>query len=168
MMAQINISVYQNNNSYSSVFGKYFGRVKHSTVIDAKTLCAHTALDSGIEEAEVATVFDAVLKQIKEQLCNGHPIRLDDLGTMKIGIKSVGVSEADVKSKHPEFDPAKDDIRKYLSASQVKGAHFLFTPCEEVKRLLRGVKFVTDKSDWADYLNSLNTETADEGDDNNG
>lgn len=168
-MAQITISVYQNKNPKLKAYGKFYGRVKHSTTIDVKTLCAHTAKDSGIEEAEVVTVFDAVLKQIEEQLCNGHPIKVEGLGTMKVGVSSKGVSEQDVKKKYPKFDPATEDICKYLSARQVKSAKFLFTPCEEIKTMLRGVKFQTDKSEWADYMNQQETETGEnEGEDNNG
>jgi hypothetical protein len=34
----------------------------------------------------------------------------------------------------------------------VKKAHILFTPTEEVKQLLRSVKFETDKTEWASLL----------------
>ena len=151
-MAQITICVYQNNNEHSDAYRKFYGRVKHSTEIDAKTLCAHTAKDSGIEESDVAIVFDALLKQIEEQLCNGHPIKVEGLGTMKVGISSTGVSENEIREKYPDFDPEVEDIRKYLNSRQVKGAHFLFVPSNEIKTLLRSVKFHTDKSEWEEYM----------------
>lgn len=53
-----------------------------------------------------------------------------------------------VKARHPEFDPTKEDIRKYLSAKQVKKARLVFIPCQEIKEALRSVKFETDKSEW--------------------
>lgn len=147
-MSKISIVVYQNNNQYSPAYKKYYGRVKHSSTVDVQMLCNHVAMDSGIEVSNVAVVFDALLKQIKEQLCGGHPIKVDGLGSMKVGIKSKGVGAADVKKRYPNFDPEKEDIRKYLSARQVEGAHLLFTASDDIKTLLRAVKFETDKSEW--------------------
>ena len=147
-MATVTINVMQNNNQYSSAYKKFYGRVQHGETISSKTLCAHAAKDSGIEESSISLVFDAFLKQFEEQLCGGHPIKVDNLGTFKVGIHSSGIGVNDVKKSHPEFDPEKDDIQKYVSAKQVKSAHLLFTPCEEIKELLRAVKFETDKSHW--------------------
>jgi predicted histone-like DNA-binding protein len=147
-MSQTTISVYQNNNAFSKGYHKFYGRVKHSTVVDEKTLCMHVAKDSGIEESDVATVYDALFKQIEEQLCNGHPIKVDCFGTLKVSFSSTGVSAAEVKEKFPKFDPETEDIRKYLSVRQIKNARLLFQPCADVKTLLRSVKFMTDKSEW--------------------
>lgn len=155
-MAQVKIRVYQNNNSYSQAYGKFYGRVQHSTEIDVPTLCAHVAMDSGVEQAQVAIVFDAIAKQMKEQLCNGHPIKVEGIGTFKIGISSIGWGVQEVKKLYPQFDPEKEDIRKYLSARQVKKARLLFTPTEEVKKMLRSVKFETDKTEWASLLEREN------------
>lgn len=151
-MATITLNIYQNQNKQSKGYQKWYGRVKHSTPIDAATLCDHVAMDSGLERADVATVFDAVLKQIKEQLCGGHPIKIEGLGTFKIGIKSKGVSTLDIKKSHPTFDPETDDPRKYLSGRQVESSHILFTPSDEIKTLLSTVKLVTDKTEWAAQL----------------
>lgn len=147
-MAKITIEVYKVLNIKSAAYNKYYGRVSHNSTIEASTLCQHAAMDSGIEASEVAVVYDAVLKQIKELLCNGHPIKIGGFGTLKIGISSEGWSQEDVKRRHPSFDPDKEDIRKYLSARQVKEAYLLFTPCETIKAALRGIKFETDKTVW--------------------
>ncbi len=147
-MGKVTIQVYQNKNRKSAAYQKFYGRIVHTTPIDAATLCKHTAMDSGIEESNVTTIYDAQLKQMKEMLCNGHPIKIDGLGIFKIGLSSTGVTEEEVKQKHPEFNPETDDIRKYLSARQVKKARLLFIPCDAIKEALRGVKFESDKSDW--------------------
>lgn len=151
-MATVKIRLYRNNNQYNSGYKKFYGKVLHSTEIDVATLCAHVAMDSGVEQAQVAIIFDAIAKQMKEQLCNGHPIRVDGIGTFKIGVTSKGMSESDVKKIYPKFDPEKEDIRKYLSARQVKKAHILFKPTEELKEMLRSVKLTTDKTEWASQL----------------
>ncbi len=148
-MAKVTVKVYQILNTKSAAYGKYFGRVRQNSVIEVNTLCKHAAMDSGIEEGEIAMVSDAVLKQLKELLLNGHPIKVTGLGTFKLGISSEGVSAVDVKRRHPEFDPSKDDIRKYLSTKQVKKAFIHFTPCDAIKDALRAVKVETDKTEWA-------------------
>lgn len=152
-MGKITIEIYQNHNPKSEAYGKYYGKAVQATTIDAKTLCKHVAMDSGVEESEVAVVYDGQLKQVKELLCNSHIIKMDGLGSFKIGVSSVGVSEADVQRRYPHFNPETEDIRKYLTAKQVKSAHLLFTPCDEIKQALRGVKFETDKSGWAAQMN---------------
>ena len=152
LMAKVKISIYQNRNKKSKNYKQFYGRVKHNSTIEPATLCAHAANDSGIEEAKVAIVFEGVLKQMKEQLCLGHPITLDGMGTFKIGISSEGVSTEDVQRRYPQFDPETDDIRRYLSARQVKSAHLLFNPSVEVKTLLRAIKFETDKTEWASLM----------------
>ena len=72
-MATVTISVYQNNNEHMKSYHKFYGRVRHEDIVDVKILCNHAARDSGIEEADVSTSFDAILKQIQEQL---RPVRL--------------------------------------------------------------------------------------------
>lgn len=151
-MAKTKLSLYRNTNQTSAAYEKYYSRVAQSTTIDAKTLCSHVAADSGIDEIYVFMVFSALIKQIREQVCNGHPIVIDNFATVKIGISSTGVSVEDVKKRVPSFDPEKDDIRKYLSANQVTSVRLLLTVSEEIRTLLRSVKFETDKSDWEELL----------------
>ncbi len=153
-MGKVTIEVYQNHNSKSESYGKYYGHAVQASTIDEKTLCKHVAMDSGVEESEVAVVYDGQLKQVKELLCNGHAIKMEGLGTFKVGISSEGVSVADVQKRYPHFDPETEDICKYLTAKQVKSAHLLFTPCEEIKMALCSVKFETDKSEWAAQMNA--------------
>ena len=147
-MGKIIIELYQNNNRKSDNYQFFYGRARKASPVDATTLSEHAASDSNIEASEIANIYDAQFKQIKELACNGHAIKLEGWGTFKISVSSKGVSEAEILERHPEFDPTKDDIRKYLSAKQIKKARLLFTPCQEIKDALRSVKFETDKSEW--------------------
>jgi len=147
-MGKIIIELYQNNNRKSDNYQFFYGRARKASPVDATTLSEHAASDSSIEASEIANIYDAQFKQIKELACNGHAIKLEGWGTFKISVSSKGISEAEIQERHPEYDPAKDDIRKYLSARQVKKARLLFIPCQEIKDALRSVKFETDKSEW--------------------
>lgn len=149
-MGQVTLIVYQNNNSRSAGYKKYYGRVRMNSEIDVVTLCAHAAQDSGIEQSDVETVFDGLLKQIKELLCNGHPIRFSNFGTFKLGVSSKGLSAEDAAKMGYQADDPNDDIRKYMNASTlVTGAYLNFKPDADVKSLLNIVKFVTDKTEWS-------------------
>lgn len=145
-MAQVRIRVYQ-NNKFSSAYGKFYGRVQHSTEISVEKLCAYVAMDSGVEQAQVAIVFDAVAKQIKEQLCNGHPIKVEGIGTFKVGISSGGWGVEEVKELYPSFNLEKDDIRKCLSASDFRAGkdiekiRLILLPDKEIKKELKNMKF---------------------------
>jgi len=156
-MSKIKIRVYQNHNRNSKSYKKYFGRVQHSSTVDSTTLCLHAAMDSGIESTAIAQVYDAQQKQMKEQLFNGHTIVIPELGTFKIGVASEGLSVADVQERYPQFDPETEDIRKYLSARQVKKAYLLFTPCAAIKEALRAIKFETDKVEWTAQMQQEKT-----------
>ena len=138
-MGKVYISVYQNRNDKMGAYQKWYGRVKQGMEIPADVLCQHAAQDSGIEEAHVAIVFDGVLKQIKEQLCNGHPIKVEGLGTFKIGVKSEGWDETDF-AKRPGYKEGEDP-RKWCSAQQVKGCRLNYRPTEDIKDMLREIKF---------------------------
>ena len=148
IMGKVEILLRQNNNQKSDHYGEFYGRVRQATPVDAVTLGELTAMDSKIEKSEVIDVYDAQSKQIKELVCNGHAIKVEGLGTFKVGISSKGVSEADVKKRYPQFDPETEDIRKYLSVKQITKARLLFTPCDEIKQALRSVKFETNKTEW--------------------
>ncbi|MBQ3753343.1 MAG: HU family DNA-binding protein [Prevotella sp.] len=138
-MGKVMISVYQNKNDKTTAYNKWYGRVKQGLEIKADVLCQHAAQDSGIEEAHVAMVFDGVLKQIKEQLCNGHPIKVEGLGTFKVGISSEGWSVENFQ-KRPGYKEGEDP-RKWCSAQQVKSCRLLYRPSEDIKTMLREIKF---------------------------
>ena len=124
-MAKVTIEVYQILNTKSPAYGKFFGRVRQNSTIESATLCKHAAMDSGIEEGEVAMVSDAVLKQVKELLLNGHPIRIPHLGLLKMSVNSKGTTS----------------VSEYNAGHEITNIHLVFTPDAEIKAELESLKF---------------------------
>lgn len=111
----------------SSLKNKYYARPVLAGTITASELNDLISLDSGVERSEVALVTDAVCKQIKELVCNGHSIQVGTLGTFSIGMKAKVVpTEKEVKA-----DTIKElKVRLYEST--------------EIKNDLKATRFVAD------------------------
>ena len=77
-MGKVTIEVYQNHNSKSESYGKYYGHAVQASTIDEKTLCKYVAMDSGVEESEVAVVYDGQLKQVRNCSAMVMPLRWRD------------------------------------------------------------------------------------------
>ena len=122
--------------------------------LTAKELAEHTAQDSRIEQASVEKVMDAIFKQIKEQLLNGHFIKLPGLGTLKIGVHPA--TDKDGKS----VGGAKTE-KEYSCQKHLGGAHLLFQPSQDIKSELHAVKF--DASSDEQHLAELAALNADDG-----
>lgn len=92
--------------------GQYYAKPVLASVINADDLNDLIAQDSQVERAEVAQVTDAICKQIKELVCNGHSIQVGTLGTFSIGFNAaVQTSEAAVSGR----DVRRVNVRLYES-----------------------------------------------------
>lgn len=129
-MGQIRIKLKKNNNISSKSYGLYYGYVEPYNTMTVDDLTDHVAMDSKIERSEVSEISHALLKQIKQLVCNGHSIEIPHFGTIRMGLES---------------KPA-DSYAAYNASKHVKGAHIVFTPCTELKSEVRKVKFFCVKS----------------------
>ena len=68
--------------------GEVYARVVMNSLITADDLVDLIARDSQVERAQVAVVTDAIGKQIKELVMNGHNIKVGSLGTLGIGFRT--------------------------------------------------------------------------------
>lgn len=92
--------------------GQFFAKPVLAGTISADDLNDLIAQDSQVERAEVAQVTDAICKQIKELVCNGHSIQVGTLGTFSIGFNAaVQTSEAAVSGR----DVKRVNVRLYES-----------------------------------------------------
>ena len=112
----------------SSVKNKFYGRPQLGIAITADQLNDLIAQDSQVERAEVAMVTDAIFKQIKELVCNGHSIQVGTLGTFSIGLKCD--SKADVAS---------------LTANDIKKVNVRLYESKYVKTALKATRFIKAK-----------------------
>lgn len=92
--------------------GMLYAQVDRATTISSDDLNDLIAQDSQVERSEVAVITDAICKQIKELVCNGHSIQVGTLGTFSVGFNAkVQPTEAEVSAR----DIRKINVRLYES-----------------------------------------------------
>lgn len=124
-MSKIRVTPYQNKNEQTSAYLKWFMRVQQNPTIDIDDLATHIANDSKIERSMVATINEAITRQIGELLCNGHPIRIPHLGLLKLGVNSSGT----------------DTVTDYNAGRCVKNVHLVLRPDAEILEEMKRIKF---------------------------
>jgi nucleoid DNA-binding protein len=137
-MGKANLKLYKNNNSNSKTFGKVYGRVKIYSTIGAKDLCSYAAADSKVEEAKVEVVTLAIFKQVKELVCNGHFIRLPELGTLKLSVRVA----TDENGKSVGGAASEEEFN---CAQHLGRARIVFVPTDDIKTEMQAVKFDASK-----------------------
>lgn len=128
-MGKMKVTPFLNKNSrMAKAYGKWFMRAKPYGALDMEDLSNHIAMDSKVERTMVSQITKAVVKQMKELLMNGHPIRIPHLGLLKVQVSTEG---AETKE---EFNAGK----------HVKNAHLILVPTTEIKEEMRKMKFEKD------------------------
>lgn len=95
--------LYQNKNSKSTGYGKYYAHRVPGKLIDTESLAKRLAgRNSAFSEGEMRGVLIDLTELIKELAFEGNSVKLGDLGIFFLGIKSKGVANAD------DFDAATD------------------------------------------------------------
>lgn len=79
-------------------------------------------MDSKVERSMVGSVNNAISRQIAELLCNGHPIKIPYLGTLKLGVHSKG----------------EETAAKYNAGNDISNVHLVLVPDKEIKAELNG------------------------------
>lgn len=92
--------------------GMVFAQVERASKISTDDLNDLIAQDSQVERSEVAVITDAICKQIKELVCNGHSIQVGTLGTFSVGFNAKVQPSVDLVSAK---DVRKVNVRLYES-----------------------------------------------------
>ena len=124
-MGNLRVEPKQNNNEYSTAYGKWYFKAYYNQTLDVEELSAHIAKDSKVERSKVSMITNAIVKQMGELLCNGHPIRVPHLGILKLGVSSEGT----------------DTVTEFKAGTHIKDLHVMLVPDKEIKKALREMKF---------------------------
>ena len=125
-MGSIRAEPYQNMNISSTAYGKWYFRPFYDQTLDVEELANQIMWDSKVERSRIQAVVSAVIKQIREHLCNGKPIRVPHLGLLKLGVSSKGVAT----------------VQEYNAGTDIKNLRILLYPDPEIKKELREMKYV--------------------------
>ena len=116
---QFEINLRQNDNTYTSAYGKYYPKAKEKQTISLRGLIDHMAEHNSIYGRDV---IEGVLTKMQgcvvELLSQGNPVKLDGLGTFvpKVQATKNGITKADILAG------------KWNASTYVKGIHIRFRP----------------------------------------
>ena len=89
-MLELNIS--QNNNSSSSAYGKYFGRVEYKKTMDIDDMAAHMAEhNTPFSKGTISGILADFVSCVREQCLNVNTVKIDNLAIFKCSIQANGM-----------------------------------------------------------------------------
>lgn len=107
----------QNKNYKSSAFEKWYAKAVHYNTVTTEDLAREMQANCTVKESDILAVIRELVETMQRQLQNSNRVKLNGLGTFRIGINSKGAE------KPEEFD-----------GTYIKDVHILFQPETHVER----------------------------------
>ena len=104
--------LYQNNNSKSNQYRKWYGRAVMIDTVDTNKLAEQIEANCTVKRADVLAVISELVVVMKQALQDSKRVKLDGFGTFKLGL-TTGPS---------------DTAKEFSVAQNVKDVHVLFQP----------------------------------------
>ena len=104
--------LHQSTNEDPSMNGKWYARAVPTTLITTKELAEIMQRNCTVKKADIVAVIAELVDTMRDQLQQSHRVKIDGLGSFKLGLNSTGSATA-----------AALDVRK-----NIKGVHVVFTP----------------------------------------
>ena len=120
----INYRLYQDNRKNSKKKGHWYARTVVTNCVDIKALAARISNSCTVTEPDILAVISALVTEMNYALTQGSKVKVDGLGTFRVGIHSQGVQKAE------DFNAQRD----------IYGAHVLFSPTVTIDAMKRRVK----------------------------
>ena len=119
----IKFRMYQDNRKNSKRKGYWYARAVSPDLVSVKDLALRISARCTVTEPDILAVISAlVFEMIRSS--DGNRVKLDGLGTFRVGIHSQGVQKAE------DFNAQRD----------IYGAHVLFSPTVTIDAMKRRVK----------------------------
>lgn len=107
----VNYRIYQ-SNIQNGTNGKFYARVAYKDTVDIKQLAAVMQNNCTVKKSDILAVLTELSEVMKQELQNGNRVKIDGLGTFKIGLRSKGA----------------EDIEKFNASEHIIGSHVIFLP----------------------------------------
>lgn len=128
--------LHKKNSKNASVNGKWYATAYMSQTTNTQTLMERIQRNCTAKKSDVAAVITELVEVIQDELQASHRVKIDGLGSFKIGISSTGAESAkkftvadNVKSLHVVFQPEtrydranKQRIKTFLSGTRLQEA----------------------------------------------
>ena len=153
-MAKIIYEVYQNQNSYSQAFGKWYGRVKNLESLNTRKLANHISEHGSIYTPDVVYgVLEKFRSCLIEMLLNSKKVKIEGLGTFYTTLEC---NKGGAVSKD-----------KFNVNSHIKGLHIRFLPEQEQENNISSRQFLK-QAEFINVESLLKSEDSDSGNAGNG
>lgn len=125
----INYKVYQSNRN-GETKGMFYARAAYRDTVNIKELAQSMQANCTVKHSDIVAVLTELSEAMKAELQRGNRVKIDGLGTFKIGLTTT-----------------KAETAKEFTAANIKSAHVLFQPeiaidasGKRTKALLSGLK----------------------------
>lgn len=110
--------LYQDNRETSKMKGKWYARAVHTSTVDIDDLADEMQANCTVKRADIVAVLSELVETMKTHLQMSHKVKLDRLGTFKIGMTT----------------SAADSVKDFTASNNVKGVHVLFQPETKIEK----------------------------------
>ena len=104
--------LYQNNNSESNHYKKWYGRAVALGTVTTDDLAAEIEANCTVKRADILAVLSELVVVMKKELQSSKRVKLDRFGAFKIGLSTMG----------------SDSAGDFSVKQHVKGVHVIFQP----------------------------------------
>lgn len=116
--------LYQDNRLNSKFKGQWYARAVHTGTVDIDDLADEMQANCTVKRADIVAVLSELVETMKTHLQMSHRVKLDRLGTFKIGMST---------------KPA-ENIKEFTANDNVKSVHVLFQPETKIEKNKTRVK----------------------------
>lgn len=110
--------LYQENRKSSKFNGQWYARAVHTNTVNIDDLADEMQANCTVKRADIVAVLSELVETMKAHLQMSHRVKLDRLGTFKLGIST---------------SPAQQ-VKDFSPNTNVKGVHVLFQPETKVEK----------------------------------
>lgn len=113
----VNYKVFQSKRKSGSMKDKFYARAAHRETVSIKDIAQTMQANSTVKYSDVLAVLTELAEVIKAELLRGNVVKIDGLGSFKVGLKS---------------SPA--DTAKEFTAANITGSRINFMPETKIDR----------------------------------
>ena len=110
--------LYRENRESSRFNGQRYARAVHTGTVDIDDLAEEMQANCTVKRADIVAVLSELVETMKKHLQMSHRVKLDRLGTFKIGM-----------STKPAATP-----EEFTASNNVKSVHVLFQPETKIEK----------------------------------
>ena len=92
--------LHQSTNEDPSMNGKWYARAVPTTLITTKELAEIMQRNCTVKKADIVAVIAELVDTMRDQLQQSHRVKIDGLGSFKLGLNSTGGHPRQCRNPH--------------------------------------------------------------------